>query len=124
MDIEKRITKLDGILGEVVKAIQSLMIANGAALAATLALLKDYDTTAKYKGIGTFIVLFGSGFLAAVAAFASSFHLRLGLYDLEFQRPLKKGRNWSLWITGFWGLISTILLAVAVFLIIQRFKGL
>jgi hypothetical protein len=125
MDIDKQLEKLGSIVDEVVKAIQSLMIANGAALVACLTLLKDYDTTTKYKGIGTFISLFGSGFLAAVAAFASSFHLRLRLYDLNFQRPLRKKRiNWSLWFTGIWSLASSAFLGIAIFLIIQQFRSL
>jgi hypothetical protein len=61
MDIDKRIEKLGSIIDEITKAIQSLMIANGAALVACLTFLKDYDTATKYKGIGTFILLFGSG---------------------------------------------------------------
>jgi hypothetical protein len=117
--------KLGSTIDEMVKAIQSLMIANGAALVTCLTLLKDYDTATKYKGIGTFIALFGSGFLAAVAAFVCSFHLHISLYDLMFQRPLKKkGINWSVWFTGFWTLASTTMLAAAVFLIIRQFKSL
>src|SRR4051812_41300310 len=106
MEIEQRIEKLNAIVDEMAKAIQSLMIANGAALIASLAVLKDYDTTTRYKGIGTFIALFGSGFLAAMLAFSGTFHLRTSLYDLRIQRPLKEKRNWWLWITGFWSLIS------------------
>jgi hypothetical protein len=125
MDIEKRVEKLEGIFGEAVKGIQSLMIANGAALIACLALLKDYDTTTKYKGVGTFIVLFGSGFLAALSAFVFSFNLRLGFYDLMFQRPLKgKRTNWWLWFTGLFSLASVTMLGVAVFLIISQFRSL
>jgi hypothetical protein len=74
LDIDKRIEKLGSIIDELARAIQSLMIANGAALVACLTFLKDYDTTTKYKGIGTFIALFGSGFLAAIAAFVFSLH--------------------------------------------------
>ena len=122
MDIDKRIEKLGSIVDEITKAIQSLMIANGAALVACLTFLKDYDTATKYKGIGTFILLFGSGFLAAVTAFALSFHLRLRLYDLQFQRPLKEKRtNWSLWLTGFWSLASAMMLSAAVCLTIGKF---
>jgi hypothetical protein len=125
MDIEKRIEKLNSIVEETIKAIQLLMIANGAALAASLTLLKDYDTTAKYKGIGTFITLFGSGFIAALAAFVWASHLRLNMYDLMFQRPLKEKRsNWSLWLAGLFAGASMIMLMTAVFLIIARFKSL
>jgi hypothetical protein len=125
MDIEKRIEKLSSIIEETIKAIQLLMIANGAALAATLTLLKDYDTTAKYKGIGVFIALFGSGFLAAMAAFVFAFNLRTDMYDLMFQRPVKQRRiNWPIWVTGFWVIASATMLTTAVVLIIVRFKNL
>jgi hypothetical protein len=124
MDIEKCIEKLGSIVDETVKGIQSLMIANGVALVTCLTLLKDYDSTTKYKGLGTFIALFGSGFLAALTAFVISFHLRLGFYDLMFQRPLKERGNWSLWLTGGFTLASVVMLAVAVSIIVSQFKSL
>jgi hypothetical protein len=91
MDIEKRIEKLNSIVEETIKAIQLLMIANGAAL----------------------------------AAFVWASHLRLNMYDLMFQRPLKEKRsNWSLWLAGLFAGASMIMLMTAVFLIIARFKSL
>lgn len=125
MDIEKQIERFSSVIDEAVKAIQSLMIANGAALVATLSLLKDYDATPKYKGIGTFINLFGLGFLTAIVAFLFAFSLRLDMPGMLPPRPAKaKGRKWSMRLTGLFAFASSLMLMTAVFLIITRFKGL
>ena len=47
------------------KAVGYLLTADGAGLAGSLALLKDYAATPQLKGIGFFIACFAFGFLAA-----------------------------------------------------------
>ena len=53
------------------KAANYLLVAHGAALAASLSVLKDYASTPQLKGIGTFVILFGVGLLAAIVYYAS-----------------------------------------------------
>jgi hypothetical protein len=48
-----------------------LFVAHGGGFVGCLALLKDYAATPEYKGVGLFIVLFGSGLLAGVFYYIS-----------------------------------------------------
>lgn len=51
------------------KGVYYLLLAHGAGFAGCLATLKDYATVPHLKGIGTFIQLFGLGFITACLAY-------------------------------------------------------
>jgi hypothetical protein len=53
------------------KTANYLLGAHGACLLLALSALKEYSVTSPVKGVGTFIVLFGVGLLAAIANYAS-----------------------------------------------------
>lgn len=53
------------------KAVNYLLVANGAGLAGCLAALKDYRSVAELHGIGALIILFSVGLILGTLAFAT-----------------------------------------------------
>jgi hypothetical protein len=53
------------------KTANYLLGAHGACLLLALSALREYSTIGPVKGVGTFIVIFGVGLLAAIANYAS-----------------------------------------------------
>lgn len=110
-----------------VKGANYLLVAHAAGLVGCLSVLKDYAAIPQLKGLGTFIVIFGVGLLAAMVnvigislsvLFASNMETRS-----ERRRFLATAVNITL--LGFAGLIvSVIALVAAIVTIMVRFSSL
>ena len=104
------------------KALNTLMVAHGAGLAACVTLLKDYKDTPQLKGSGLFIVLFGLGLVAAIIAAGLLLILRTqylrgpGSHESNF-RPMVR---WSIGLV----LVSVGLLLFALLLAVYKFSTL
>jgi hypothetical protein len=60
------------------RGLNYLLIAHAAGLVACLTALKDYQASPQLKGVGTFVWLFGLGFMSAVLAMAVLVPVRQG----------------------------------------------
>lgn len=76
---EMRRQLLRSVLELETKALNYLLVANGAGLAGCLATLKDYATVPQLQGIGTPIAIFSAGLISAAVAF---FFFQLSNFEL------------------------------------------
>ena len=104
------------------KALNSLMVAHAAGLAACVTLLKDYKDIPQLKGSGLFIVLFGLGLVAAIISAGLLLTLRTqylrgpGSRESNF-RPMVR---WSIGLAN----VSGVILILAILLVVCRFSTL
>jgi hypothetical protein len=66
---ETDIRRFESLIGYIANGFRLLMVANGAALLASLSALRDYALVPSLKGIGLVIVLFIVGFVAALLGY-------------------------------------------------------
>jgi hypothetical protein len=105
------------------KAIGYLLAANGAGLAGSLSLLKDYNSTPQLKGTGFFIACFAFGFLCAIFSFVAAQLHRSHIMQV-FLDGVSKDVDKTIWIV--WRALlpqwlSAGSLMIAIFGIIYRF---
>jgi hypothetical protein len=69
--VKENATRLQELIDHISRAFQSLMVAHGAGLLASLSVLRDYATTSAYKGIGIPISLFSFGLISALCGYCA-----------------------------------------------------
>jgi hypothetical protein len=107
------------------RALNALMVAQGAGLVTCLTLLKDYDDKPQLKGVGIFIALFGLGLVTAIA---SSFFLLISrpVY-LKIPDKRDKDHRTLIWMTKTWIVlahVSLVILIVAILVAVYEFSSL
>jgi len=108
------------------RAANYLFAAHGAGLVGCLSILKDYNPEGHLHGLGTFITLFGLGFLGAILNYIGLFFARILAVNAifageEVHAPSKQFVSW----VHFIGLgLALFTLFVAVIALIARFHHL
>ncbi len=105
--IKMELDFISGNYEHLLKTANYLLAAHGASLLLCLSVLKDYSAAGNLKGVGTFIVLFGIGLLAAIANYIS-----LSLSRSVAMNAAKAGRNSDRATEGFLTRLHLISLAI------------
>jgi len=99
---------------QLLKACNSLMVANGAGIVSCLTLFKDYKDSPQLAGLGQFVGIFGLGLLTAILSTAWLVLCRQQLLEPDAPPWLHR---LSLSLSG----VSTGLLCGAIFLTMLKF---
>jgi hypothetical protein len=110
------------------KGANYLLVAHAAGLIGCLSVLKDYATIPQLKGLGTFILIFGVGLLAAIANFVGISLSVMFAMNMRDDRNHRR-RFWlaavNITLIGFAGLIvSLVALVVGIITTMVRFSSL
>jgi hypothetical protein len=104
------------------KSVGYLLTAHAAGLVGCLTVLKDYDSSPHFKGVGTFIGLFGAGLILAVVTFmALSMHRNMWMTVFLEGRPKRDKSRLSRMSVEIPGILSCLCLVSAVLIIILKF---
>src|SRR5438270_13657349 len=87
----------------IAKGANLLLIAHGAGLAGCTAFFKDLSSTSLYGGLGLYVFIFGTGFMAAISGYGTTAVVRMNAVGVLVGTPLLTPRfaRFGYW-AGLW----------------------